>query len=242
MIKCAVVDDELAVAASLERCLIQEGKYCGQELQIEVFGSGEEVIRELSGKSRYHMIFLDIEMGKCSGIDVSRYLRDTLQDETTQIVYVSGKNGYDRQLFEFRPFRFLEKPVDPWKVKELLEKYLRVYGGHQDYFEYKIGSETHVERLNEILYFESIKRKIRVKTIQGEEEFYGSLQKVAEQMESKGFFLPHKSFLVNYRLVKTFGSDGLMLVNGEQIPVAKGKRKEIAKALLFMENGGGANE
>ena len=50
--------------------------------------------------------------------------------------------------------------------------------------------------------------------------------------------MPHKSFLVNYRFLKMFGKDDLLLVNGAHIPVAKGKRKEIAKVLIRMENGG----
>lgn len=238
MLRFAVVDDEINVAGQTEQCILS---VCGKiELNalVDVFCSGEEILNKLKNGTCFHIIFLDIEMGACSGIEVSRYLRDCLLDEMTQIVYVSGKNCYDRQLFEFRPFYFLEKPVDDEKMSNLLKKYVRIYGEHQDLFEYKAGYDTHFVKINEILYFESLDRKIKIKTTQGEEIFYGSIQKVAEELSEKGFFMPHKSFLVNYRFLKMFGKDDLLLVNGAHIPVAKGKRKEIAKVLIRMENGG----
>ena len=238
MIKFAVVDDEHSIATETESCL---AKVC-EELQIaseiDVFFSGEEVTRFLKSDNVYHMIFLDIEMGEYSGIDVSRYIRDTLQDEATQIVYISGKNGYDRQLFEFRPFHFLAKPVDEDKIHEVLSKYVRIYGKKQELFEYKSGHGTYWEKLSDILYFESDDRKVKMKTVTGEKAFYGSVKKILEQVEKRGFFVPHKSFVVNYRFVKSFHPEFLMLVNHDRIPIAKGKRKEIARLQLMLENGG----
>ena len=76
------------------------------------------------------------------------------------------------------------------------------------------------------------------KTAKEENVFYGSVQKLYEQLENRGFFMPHKSYLVNYRLVKVFQPDCLLLTNGERIPIAKGKRKEVAKMQLKLEKEG----
>ena len=238
MLKIAVVDDEHTVAAQTERCLTEACNELQLEAEINVFGSGEEVIRFLESENVYHIIFLDIEMGMCNGIDVSRYIRDMLRDETTQLVYVSGKSGYDRQLFEFRPFGFIEKPATTEKIREILSKYMRIYGVRQDMFEYKVGHGTFFVELSEILYFESFGRKIRLKSVETENMFYGVIQELSEQLKSSGFFMPHKSYLVNYRFVKSFHPDCLYLVNGERIPIAKGKRQEVAKLQLRMDNGG----
>ncbi len=242
MLKIAVVDDEYMVAAQTERLLIEECKELQLEAEIDVLGSGEEAVRFLESGNIYHIIFLDIEMGICNGIDVSRYIRDMLQDETTQLVYVSGKNGYDRQLFEFRPFGFIEKPATAEKMQEVLSKYVRIYGQKQDMFEYKVGHGAYFVKLSDILYFESMNRKVKIKTVKAENIFYGSVQKLSEQCLSSGFFMPHKSYIVNYRFVKSFHPDCLYLVNDERIPIAKGKRKEVAKLQLRMENGGMQSE
>ncbi len=238
MLKMAVVDDEYNVAAQTERCLMKECNKLQLNVEVDVFCSGEEIIRFIGNKNMYHVIFLDIEMGMCSGIDVSRYIRDMLQDEITQIVFVTGKSEYDRQLFEFRPFAFLEKPVDTEKIGAVLAKYVRIYGENNDTFEYKVGHGYYFVKISDIFYFESVDRKVKIKTAKEENIFYGSVLKLYEQLENRGFFMPHKSYLVNYRLVKVFQPDCLLLTNGEQIPIAKGKRKEVAKMQLKLEKGG----
>lgn len=238
MFKIAVIDDEEAVAAQTERYLISAREELKLEAEVDVFNSGEEVIDLLKGGKCYHLMFVDIEMGTCSGIEISRFIRDTLQDEVTQIVYVTGKNGYDRQLFEFRPFGFIEKPATAEKVKELLAKYVRIYGENQEVFEYKSGHSTYFVKLSDILYFESVDRKVKIKTLTGEEVFYGAIQDVWERVKGKSFFIPHKSYIVNYCFVKAFHPDCLYLVNDERIPIAKGKRKDVALMQLKMENGG----
>lgn len=238
MLKIAVVDDEKEVATQMERLLIEMCRELQLEAEIEVLGSGEETVCLLNGNGVYHLIFLDIEMGAYSGIDVSRFIREALQDEMTQIVYVTGKNGYDRQLFEFRPFGFIEKPATVEKICEILSKYLRIFGEKQEVFEYKSGHSIYFVKLSDILYFESVDRKVKIKTLVGEEYFYGAIQDVAERVKNRAFFAPHKSYLVNYGFVKSFHPDCMYLVNGERIPVAKGKRKEVAKMQLKLENGG----
>lgn len=235
MLKIAIVDDEYAVAAQTERRMAEICKELMLEVQIELFGSGEEAIRFMKKTSGYHIVFLDIEMGDCSGIDVSRYIRNILQDEAVQLVYVTGKSGYDRQLFEFRPFGFIEKPATTEKMREVLAKYVRIFGEKQEMFEYKAGHGTYFVRVSDILYFESVGRKVRIKTSSGEVFFYGTIQQVWEQMKDRGFFVPHKSYLVNYRCIKSFHPDCLYIVNDERIPIAKGKRQEVARLQLRME-------
>lgn len=241
MWKVAIVDDEKEIAAQLEQALLEVCRELNLEVEMDVLLSGTEVIRSMDHHHLYHMIFLDIEMGECNGIDVGRYIRETLQDEATQLIFVSGKNGYDRQLFEFRPFAFLEKPVEKNRLSEVLSKYIRIYGKRQKLFEYKSGHSTYWVRLEEILFFESDDRKVKLKTMTEEKVFYGSVQKIFEQLNDKGFFMPHNAFVVNYRFVKAFQPDGILLVNGDRIPIAKGKRKEIVRFQLLMENGGGVH-
>ncbi|MBR2407808.1 MAG: response regulator transcription factor [Lachnospiraceae bacterium] len=238
MLKIAVVDDEKSVAAQTERLLTETCRELQLEAEVDVFGSGEEAVCFLNNAKVYHLVFLDIEMGDCSGIDVSRFIREGLQDELTQIVYVTGKNGYDRQLFEFRPFGFIEKPATQENMRGMLSKYVRIYGETQELFEYKSGHGTYFVKLSDILYFESIDRKVKIKMLTGEEVFYGAIQNVWERVKNKSFFIPHKSYVVNYRLVKSFHTDCMYLVNDERIPVAKGKRKDVAMLQMKMENGG----
>lgn len=238
MLKFAVVDDECGVAGQTEQCLFEACSALQVKAEIDVYGSGKEAISFLEKNDAYHIIFLDIEMAECNGIEVSRYIREALRNETIQIVYVSGKDGYDRQLFEFRPFHFLPKPVNVEKLKDVLSKYIRIYGQKQEMFAYKSGHGTFFVKKSEIIYFESNDRKIKMKTLREEREFYGLIRDIQEQLIDNGFFVPHKSYVVNYSFVKSFLPEELIMLNDDRIPIAKGKRKEVMKFQLMMEHGG----
>lgn len=101
MIRIAIVDDENMVCGGIETIVLQLSKDNDIELETEVYLSGNELCGALKLHECFNLILLDIEMDNGDGISAGKYLRDELQDDTTQIVYVSGKNGYDRQLLNF---------------------------------------------------------------------------------------------------------------------------------------------
>lgn len=237
MLRFAVCDDEECVCNKLEEYIYQ---YCDSKIikaEVDIFNTGESFINFLNGDNNYHIIFLDIELKKCNGIDVSEHIRNIINNETVQIVYVSGKAGYDRQLFSYRPFHFIDKPFDFNAIVNVIDKYLRIYGNANSIFHYKVGHDTFWIKLEDVLYFKSIDRKVLIKTLNEEDSFYGALERVQEQLKNQGFLSPHKSYLINYRFIRSFKSDYIVLTNNEEIPVSKSKRKEIAKAQIAIENG-----
>ena len=161
-----------------------------------------------------------------------------MNDESAQIIYISGKNEYDRQLFAFRPFAFIEKPFDENSIRTVIEKYMRIYGNENNLFHYKYGHDTFWVNISSILYFKSNRRKVKIRTMNTEDEFYGSIEEIYGQLNRHGFFIPHKSYLINYRFIRSFRSGSVVMVNGDEIPIAKGKRDEISKLQLHFENGG----
>ena len=238
MIRIAVVDDENTICSILED-YIENICDCMQiEAEIDVFTTGEGFIRYLAQDNVYHLVFLDIELSCCTGIDVSRHIRDELRDNSTQIVFISGKNGYDRQLFEFCPLHFIPKPFSKEKIIEVISKYIRIYGNKNEIFQYKFNHINYWVKFSDIIYFESADRKILLNTTSGKQEFYGSLYKIQEQLKNKVFIMPHKSYLVNYQFIRLFRPDCIIMSNGSEIPISKSNRKEIAKLQLLMENGG----
>lgn len=232
MLKLAVLDDDSLIANEIENRLLRVCKELNISTDIDVFVSGEEMIRAITPKQTYHIVFLDIAMEGSNGIDVSRYIRDKLEDDAVQIVYISGENSYDRLLFEFRPFHFVAKPIDDEKIRELMQKYIRIFGKGQAVFEYRIGHEQFFVELSDVLYLESDNRKIKIKTKNGENYFYGSLKEIIDKSEWEGFLMPHTSFWVNNRYIKAFHPTHLTLINGEEIPVSKAKRKDMAIQIL----------
>ncbi len=240
MLRIAVCDDDETICTSLERYITNACKSNYIESEIDLFSSGKTIKNHLRNGSSYNILFLDIELADDTGISVSECIRNEIKDEATQIIYVSGKNEYDRQLFAFRPFSFIEKPFDQEIIKYNIDKYIRIYGDKikNELFHYKYGHDTFWININSILYFKSNRKIINIVTLNNTETFYGTISSIIEQIDSRGFFSPHKSYYVNYRYVKAFQSDLIIMVNGDRIPIAKGKRNVISQLQLHFENGG----
>ena len=238
IIRIAIVDDENTVCSQMEEMLMQFLRGINREYEIDVYNSGECIANKLQNNESYHLIFLDIELKQCSGIDVGNFIRYRLMDESTQIVFFSGKDGYDRQLFEFRPLGFIEKPLTLKKVTGIVEKYLRIYGASSELFTYKFNRDVFCVKLCEILYFKSIDKNILIKTINGEEVFPGALKNVKEQLWGKGFFMPNRSYFVNYTFIRSFRPNELVMTNGECISISRSNKDDVSNIRLLLENGG----
>lgn len=237
MIRIAVCDDEETICSLLETYITDSCNILHIDAEVDLFSSGTKLKQYLKENNDYNIFFLDIELQDDTGISISDCIRNEVNDESAQIVYVSGKNKYDRQLFAFRPFAFIEKPFDKVTIHTTLEKYMRIYGNKNNLFHYKYGHDTYWVNSNEIFYFKSNRRKVKMITLTTEDEFYDSLENVAKQLYEQGFFSPHKSYLVNYRYIKSFQAENIIMVNGDEIPIAKGKRNEVSKLQLYFENG-----
>lgn len=238
MIRIAICDDEETICSLLENYISNACSFLRIEAETDLFSTGDGLRNHIREDNRYNLFFLDIELQDDTGINVSDFIRNEIKDESAQIIYVSGKKEYDRQLFAFRPFAFIEKPFDEATILTTLEKYMRIYGNQNQLFHYKYGHDTFFVDASSILFFRSNRRKVKMFALNKEDEFYGSLEDIDAQLNGQGFFSPHKSYLVNYRFIRSFGAESIILVNGEEIPIAKSKRKEMAKMQLHFENGG----
>lgn len=237
MIRIAIVDDENVICSSIERFICEYCNAMHLKTEVDIFNSGESILKHLHNNTQYHLIFLDIELVQCNGIDVAHEIRDVIQDEITQIIFISGKDGYDRQLFAFRPFSFIPKPFTAKQIHKAIEKYFRIYGKQNELFHYKYGHDTFWVKRSDIIYFKSDDRMVIIQTQEKQESFYATLKKIQDELKGQGFFSPHKSYLINYRFIKAFRIDCIIMTNGDEIPVAKGKREEVARIQIAFEKG-----
>lgn len=225
-VKIAICDDERYICSQLESELEDIMRQFEMNYEIDVFESGESLCKELE-RQIYDLIFLDIELPENSGIDVGRYIREVLKNEMVQIVYISGKDGYAMELFEFRPMNFLVKPLEHEKVAAVIEKY-RVVTEQKCYmFEYKKRGEYYKVPMSDIMYFENQNRKVTLYAKDFEDEFYDSMENIYEKVKNQDFLLIHKSIIVNYRYVKNMDYKEVTMVNGKRLSISQSKRPEV---------------
>ena len=163
VLRIAVADDERNICDILSEQISRSAKVLGIETELHTFTAGKHLIDRLRDEKSFHIAFPDIEMAHGSGQEVSAFLRDVLADHAVQIVFITGKTGYERKLFVFQPFYFIAKPFDEQIVFTVLLKCLRIYGRSAEIFRYQQGHQRGWIPLLNILYLESANSNVTEK-------------------------------------------------------------------------------
>ncbi|MEF9922755.1 MAG: LytTR family DNA-binding domain-containing protein, partial [Anaerovoracaceae bacterium] len=154
MFYIVICDDDKGICAQVEDILLDYSRKLCLKLEIDVVYSGESILTLLKEDSPIDLIFLDIEMGGINGVEVGTYIRTVLRNHRIEIVYVSGRNDYDRQLFDVQPLHFIAKPISASAVIADLKLAMERANRTIDQFVYKKGSEERGFPVHEIIYFE----------------------------------------------------------------------------------------
>ena len=234
--QAVICDDEKSTCAELKEILIEYSIFRNIPLTVSVFYSGEELIEHLE-KVETDILFLDIELPGKDGVEIGKYIRTVLQNESIFLIYISSKTQYAMELFQNHPFHFLVKPLDREKIKSTLDNVFRLAGKSNDIFQYQNKNGCFQEKYKDILYFQSTGRVIRVVTEKGARDFYGKLGKVQEETPRELFLRIHKSYLVNMTHVRQFAYDWVEMVNGEILTISKANRVEVRKMIREKKHG-----
>lgn len=239
----AICDDETQICRELEIALTKILDRLNIMHEIDTYSTGEGLCSKIEAAAHYNLIFLDIEFSKSkiNGVEVGKRIRDIYDLQTVSIVYISWEKSYSLQLHEIRPLHFLIKPLKSEELEQVVKTYLKLSGRWADDFVYKIQQDSFRVKVKDIVYIESVKRKLILHLSDGREEsFYGALKEVyREQLQKFDFLLTHASYAVNYSYISAFLRNTLVLNTGETLPISKHKKSEVEEAYFaIMERQG----
>ncbi|WP_182440676.1 MULTISPECIES: LytTR family DNA-binding domain-containing protein [Clostridia] len=232
MYRIAVCDDEVITCEEIETYLVRFGESADVDIAVERFYLGMDFVGRL-GEVMFDMIFLDIELPDLNGVEIGRHIRSVCQDQKTQIVYISSKTYYALELFQMRPLDFLVKPAGYESVEKVMKVFLELSNIGREVFEYQSGQNFYRVPYEEILYFSSEGRQVKLQSV-GEEKypmFYGKLDQVLKQL-SRGFLMIHKSFVVNIRYIRQYNYESIVMTNGDELSISRPHRKEVRDRMM----------
>ena len=232
MYRIGICDDEIAFCTEIEEYVREYAEKEKITVEIEIFTSGEELFEMMKHENTIDLLFLDIELGGIDGVEVGHRLREKIENEAMQIVYVSSKESYAMQLFHIRPFDFLTKPITMEKITKVLSEYKRLFIDRNMFFSFQVGKSTYRISENEILYFQCEGKKIHVITTKDKREYYGKMADVEKQISMNKFCVVHKSYIVNINYVSEFCPDEVIMCNKVRIPISQSMRKKVREKIL----------
>ena len=236
MFKVAICDDNKMVCSQIEKEIDEFFSTETINYETELFFTGEELIASLMEREKYDLVFLDIELDKLNGIQVGKFIRETLMDDITQIAFISAKTSYALELFQIRPIHFLVKPTSGSQIAKILEKTLELQGRQTKFLCYKSDRIEKRISFKNIIYFSSEGKKILIHMKDKTDYFYGKLCDLA--VPRADFICIHKSYIVNQNYISQFKFDRVLLSNTEELPISRFYRKEVRAQLNLWQREG----
>ncbi|HEY4110866.1 LytTR family DNA-binding domain-containing protein [Puia sp.] len=222
-IKCIIIEDEpLAVKVLVD--------YIGQVPFLELQATFKDAIlaTEWLRKSETGLIFLDIHLPKLKGM---AFLRTLLQPPA--VIITTAYHQYAVAGFELNVTDYLLKPVEFERFLVAVNKVRTAEAGRtggkgeegdpRDYIFVPVQKRKVRILLADILYIESQREYVRIRTTQGEYLTKMSTHEIEELLPAHLFRRVHRSFIVAIRRIESYTAE-MIEMGGVSIPIGKGYR------------------
>ena len=231
--RIAVCDDEEKFRTQ-EKNLID--KLAGSiDVIVDAYSDGRKLL-EAFDKNPYDVLFLDIEMPAMDGITLAKKLRE--RSDSIYIVFLTGHVEYALEGYEVNALRYLTKPVQEDKLREVL-RFVMDQSTSKRQILIKVDGEETLINVTDIIYLEAQNQYVMLYTTGGEHLVRYNISDFEEQLKNDGFFRAHRGYLISLAKVKKLVSEVLMESPGGDIslPVSRSNVKPLKEALYaYVEN------
>ena len=198
--------------------------------------SGRELIQS---SDNFDIIFLDIIMHDLDGMRTAQLVREKAFDKI--LIFISSSRKYVFEAYDVEAFQYLLKPIDEKKLKRVLQRAVLKTENHSKEF-IIVSKERQKQKLflDDIYYFEIKGRMVDIHGTDGVFTYYEQIGVLENNLQGRGFFRCHKSYLINLKYVDVYNRQEVILDNGERIVIAKRRYEEFCKEILeYMRKNGG---
>lgn len=247
-ITAIVVDDEDLARESLVALI---GEFIPN---IEIMGTARDLPEAIRQINRLHpqVIFLDIELPGYSGLQILDFFNP---DEITfEIIFTTAYSKYAISAFQLSAVDYLLKPIQVDQLESAVMK-LDKKGSRFNIQKNMVLKENltsgspgkiivpHSEGYSflsvpDILFVKASGAYSEFILVSGKKLLVGKNLKDFEPMlESRGFFRPHRSYLINLHHVKEFvRKEGgfVVMTNGEELTVSNNRREDLLTAIASL--------
>ncbi len=223
-IKCIVVDDEPLAVSLL-------GSYVEKIPFFELVFSTENPIETLEyiRKNEADLIFLDIQMSELTGINFMKIVGDKMKYILTTAYAEYALEGYEHNVIDYllKPISFDRFQKSALKAQE---RFPTNETSANSYFFVKSSGQQHKINFDEILYIESIKDYVNIKTDNQEYIVLDTLKSLENQLP-ENFARVHKSFIINLDKIEKIDVRNVFLNSGKEIPIGETYKSEFFQKL-----------
>ena len=229
MVHIAICDDDYKQSQKTEKLILKKAERFSPET--ELFSDGTELIKAVkNGGYTPDLAVLDIHMPGNSGIEVAKMLNLLIPE--CSIIFLTSFLGYATEVYETRHNYFilkseLEERIDAALTKVLADRTqeLRI--------RFREGRTVQTVTAPEVLYLERILKKTAIVLCSGKKHFTAAkAEELLNDVPPGRFVRCHQSFWVNVEKITGMKTESFSLVNVEEIPISRSRKKEAKEAFF----------
>ncbi|MDE7133486.1 MAG: LytTR family DNA-binding domain-containing protein [Lachnospiraceae bacterium] len=228
--KIAICDDSDADRQFISGLVSSWGISTGHTVQISDFSSAENFLFHYAGKNDYDILLLDIEMGTMDGVTMAKKLR--CDNDTIQIVFITGYSDYIFEGYEVAALHYLMKPVGKDKLFSVLDRAAAKITKNERVLNLKIGGEMVRIPIYQIRYADVFGNYV---TIHASDELTVkmTLSELEKELDDR-FFRVSRSVVVNLTQISRVTKAEISLNDGTTIPLPRGTYEGVNRAIINM--------
>ncbi|TXJ26009.1 MAG: response regulator [Chitinophagaceae bacterium] len=220
MIRCIIVDDEPLAQEVLEAHIKRFGR-------LEVFAKCPNALEafKVLHKENIELMFLDIRMPAINGIEFLKSLKSP-----PKVIFTTAYSEYALTGFELDGIDYLLKPISYERFEKSMEKLFRIYPDEKiqqkQYTYFKVSGKLIKVMHTELLYAQSVKDYILLKTTKGNLLTYMTMKNLAALLPADTFARVHRSYLVNMNCIEVMDKN-ILKVAGTNITIGENYRDNL---------------
>lgn len=220
----AICDDNIECINIIENYI---NTIIKSDIECDAYFCGEELVAAYKNKNeRYDIVFLDMEMEKLNGIDTANIIREF--DEYVIIIFVTSHSEYMKESFKCQPFRFIEKPIELTELQEAFDNACKKISKKRKVLTFNENKTKIRLYCDDIIYCESQAHWILIYTKERVYKLCKTMTDLYEMLDKEILFRIHKSFIVNYRYVKSIKDNDIRLYHCDKlIPIGRSYKKNV---------------
>lgn len=226
--RIAICDDRAQDAQFVQSIVRNWAADKGLEQQTVTFPSAESFLFHYAEDKNFDMLLLDIEMGGMDGVTMAKCIRQ--ENETVQIVFITGYSDYIAEGYEVAALHYLMKPVSREKLCAVLDRALKKLQQNETCLNLERSGEMVRIPMHEIRYLDVLKNYV---TIHAKQDYTvkRSLAELEKELDER-FFRVGRAMILNLEGISRVTKTEVHLSDGSILPLPRGAYEPLNRAII----------
>jgi len=226
--RVAVVDDNPVDAEYVQRILNAWAQERHTSVQAERFLSAENFLFHYAEDKLWDILLLDIEMGAMDGVTMAKRVRQ--DNETVQIVFITGYSDYIAEGYEVAALHYLMKPVNQNKLFTVLDRALEKRKQEQRCLNLEAYGEMVRIPFYEIRYLDVSANYVTVHA-KSDYTIKRTLGEFEKELDDR-FCRVGRGMILNLKYIQRVTKTEVRLSDGTVLPLPRGAYEPLNRAII----------